>query len=101
MAYYRFKDKQMVSDEFIYDPKTSKKVKHFRYSSDGLQYWETQFDENETKTAYDIYKNKILIVHQEFKNKKKHGSWLCINKNGAKCVTEYNNGKKIKPETRL
>lgn len=101
LIYFNFNDKQIVCDEFIYDIKTSQKIKHTGFSSNGLQYWETEFDENQNKKKFSFYKNNVLYTYQEFKNNKKHGKWFCINKYGIKCESEYNNGKKIKSQTIL
>jgi hypothetical protein len=101
LIYFNIYDRQVICDEFIYDTKTLQKIKHTGYSSDGLRYWETEFDENQNKKKFSFYKNNVLTIYEEFKNKKKHGKWLCINKDGVKCETEYDNGKKINSQTNL
>ncbi|MFC3160958.1 hypothetical protein SAMN05443633_10141 [Chryseobacterium arachidis] len=101
LRYFNIYDRQVICDEFIFDPETKQKIKQIGYSSNGLQYWETEFDENQKKKSFSFYKNNILYTYEEFRNNKKHGKWFCINKNGIKCETEYDNGKKINSQTSL
>lgn len=94
--YYNIYTEQKVCDETHFNPHTNKKEKLLRFSSDGKKYWETIFDENEKKSEFNVYEDGNLVLHEEFKNGKKHGKWFCINDDGSRCETEYLNGKKIK-----
>ncbi|MBD8084431.1 hypothetical protein [Chryseobacterium caseinilyticum] len=95
VVYYNLDEKQMVCDRFFYESQTGKKKKHLRYSLDGLNYSETEFDENEDKKSYRFYKNNKLTIYKEFQNNKKHGTWFCINEDGSKSEIEYFAGKKV------
>lgn len=95
LIYYNIFSQQIVSDEIQFNSKNLK-TKHLRFSSDGNDYWETLFDENEKKSEFNAYQNQKLILHKEYLNGKKNGKWFCFKKDGTKCEIEYEIGKKIK-----
>lgn len=95
LLYYEINSEQMISDEKLYNPETSQKEKHTRFSSDGRKYWETKFDDHEKKYEFNFFENGNLILHEEYKNGKKDGKRLCFSKNGGKCEIVYKNGKEL------
>ena len=92
-VYYR-NPKKGVSSKIVYDPDNPfvemVKIRYFQ----GVK--ETRYFNDGKKILLEQERNGKVFYSCDYSGKKKHGFERCMNDDGTKTVTEYQNGKKIK-----